>query len=358
MKRIKAWLYSALILFLTGICFSFFSVKHDQPYIFPRLYHFPPMPVSAANPVTVQGAVLGRYLFYDPILSADSSISCASCHKQSRAFSDGPRRFSQGIEGQLQKRNTPPLFNLAWYPRLFWDGRADGPESQVFHPVRNADEMNMSWKQLAIRVERSPFYRQKFRELYGDRAIDSSLIAMVIAQFERTLVSYRSKYDQVLAGKTRFTLDELEGMELVNDLTKGNCMHCHTTDGDALGTTGAFSNNGLDEGTDTKAFKDGGLGLITQSSKDLGKFKIPSLRNLLFTSPYMHDGRFNTLAEVLDFYSEGLKKSPTVDPKMEFVHQGGSRLNTHEKRKIILFLKTLSDSAFIADQEFSNPFYK
>jgi cytochrome c peroxidase len=137
----------------------------------------------------------------------------------------------------------------------------------------------------------------------------------------------------------------------MNEMNKGDCLHCHTTDGDALGTTGLFANNGLDE-----RFVDNGMGKISGDPSDNGKFKIPSLRNLLFTAPYMHDGRFKTLEEVLDFYSEGLKVSPTIDSKMTFAHRGGAKLTKDEKRKIIAFLKTMSDSVFIKDKRFSNPF--
>ncbi len=355
MRKTKPIIFTVLVILL-GLCVSFNDLVSNGPYVFPQVSQFPAMPVSATNPVTIQGAALGRYLFYDPVLSADSSFSCASCHKQQHAFSDAPNQLSKGFNGTVQRRNTPPLFNLAWYPSLFWDGRAQSIESQVFHPVRDRNEMGLNWKTATERLARSAFYRKKFRELYGEKPIDSTLIANVIAQFERTLISYQSKYDQVIAGRAKFTLEELEGMEIVNDMTKGNCLHCHTTDGDGLGTTGQFSNNGLDEVSTTTGFKDGGLGTITKNSSDMGKFKIPSLRNLVFTAPYMHDGRFASLEEVLDFYNIGLKTSPTIDNKMEFVHQGGSKLTIHEKRKVILFLKTLSDSAFITSQEFSNPF--
>ncbi|MBA3681512.1 MAG: cytochrome-c peroxidase [Bacteroidetes bacterium] len=348
-------------IFLFHVACLFFSFKYvlkDKPYVFPKIIYFPPMPVSAENPVTINGVELGRYLFYDPILSADSSVSCASCHKQQYAFSDSPNRLSKGMSGQLQSRNTLPLFNLAWYQKLFWDGRAATIEAQVFHPVRDLKEMNLNWNDVSKKIQKSKFYSKKFKALYGAKTIDSTLISNVIAQFERTLISYNAKYDKVVNHKAKFTLDELEGMELMNDMTKGNCLHCHTTDGNGLGTTGDYSNNGLDELTDKNKFKDPGLGFITKTANDNGKFKVPSLRNLLFTAPYMHDGRFNTLEEVLDFYSEGLKISPTIDSKMEFAHKGGSKLTKYEKKKIILFLKTLSDSAFISAKEFSDPFHK
>lgn len=338
--------------FIIVLCFfSFVALENVTPYIFPKPTNFPPIPLSETNPVTNEGVELGRYLFYDPILSVDSSVSCSSCHKQQHAFSDSPQTFSKGNKEQLQKRNTPALFNLAWYPKLFWDGRVSSIEQQVFHPVRETTEMDMNWNAVAKRIARNKFYQKKFKLAFGNTKIDSVLIAKAIAQFERTLISHNSKYDKALRNETKFTMDELEGMELINEMNKGNCLHCHTTDGDGLGTTGRFANNGLDT-----VFKDEGLGGFTKNKNEMGQFKIPSLRNLVFTAPYMHDGRFKTLEEVLDFYSGGVKPSVTIDNKMTSAHQGGVKLTKEEKRKIIAFLKTMSDSVFIKDKRFSNPF--
>lgn len=314
------------------------------------------MPLPATNPVTVEGVALGRFLFYDPILSRDSNLSCAGCHRQEAAFSDGPNIFSKGADNTLLSRNTLPLFNLAWYPVLFWDGKAVSIEEQVFHPVRAHNEMNLKWDIATERINKSRFYRSAFKVAFGNRPIDSSLIAKAIAQFERTLLSYRSKYDRVIAGKDYFTKEEFEGFELMNDMTRGDCLHCHSTDENPLGTTLGFSNNGLDTITNPVDYKDKGRGAITGKAYDNGKFKIPSLRNAALTAPYMHDGRFATLEEVLDFYSEGVKPSANIDSKMEFAHQNGAHLSAEEKRKMMAFLLTLTDSAFVSDPAFSNPF--
>ncbi|MCH8903257.1 MAG: cytochrome-c peroxidase [Bacteroidetes bacterium] len=326
------------------------------PYQFPELLHFPKMPSSSSNPVTIEGVDLGRHLFYDPILSFDKTIACASCHRQEAAFSDAPVIFSIGISGEEMNRNTPPLFNLAWYPSLFWDGKAKSIEEQIFHPVRAHDEMNLEWPEAVKRLKESEFYKPKFKAAFGDQEIDSLLIARAIAQFERTFISNQSKYDRVLRGETYFSTDEYEGFVLMNDQTKGDCLHCHTTDGDALGTTLKFSNNGLDPVYDPLDYADNGLGGITGKVKDNGKFKIPSLRNVEITPPYMHDGRFETLEEVLDFYSERVNQSVNIDSKMEFAHKKGAHLSRSEKKKIIVFLKTLTDSTFISNPAFSNPF--
>ncbi|MDQ3112121.1 MAG: cytochrome-c peroxidase [Bacteroidota bacterium] len=355
MKRIVICLGGIL---LVVFCLSFSGTFTTTPYKFPEPSYFPKMPVAVNNPVTTEGVNLGRHLFYDPILSADSTMSCSSCHKQEAAFSDGPNTFSKGRNGILSKRNTMPLFNLAWYPSFFWDGRAAGIEEQVFHPVRATDEMNLHWNGAVERLEKSKFYKPLFKQAFGDQKIDSVLIANAIAQFMRTLISYRSKYDKVISLNAKFTQDEYDGFVLVNDQTKGDCIHCHLTDGDVLGTTLTFSNNGLDAIYDPLKYMDKGRGAVTGKISDNGKFMVPSFRNLAFTAPYMHDGRFKTLEEVMDFYTSGVKTSANVDSKMVNAHSGGVKLTADEKRKIISFLLTLSDSAFVTDPQFGNPFGK
>lgn len=352
---------SILLLFcavlMVSILFSFKNENETTPYKFPELKGFPEAPFSENVP-TIEGVSLGRFLFYDSILSANYTFSCASCHKQEVAFSDSPKQFSKGINGMSLSRNTMPLFNLAWYPSMFWDGRSSSIEDQVFHPLRAHNEMNLDWKVAVERIEESTFYKPKIRAAFGTRKIDSFLIADAIAQFERTLISNNSKYDLVLQGKAYFTKDEFEGFELMNDQTKGDCLHCHTTDADALGTIAQFSNNGLDATLTPDDYIDKGKAQVTNQDKDVGQFKIPSLRNVAVTAPYMHDGRFNSLEEVLDFYSEEVNNSYNIDSKMQFAHQKGVRLTSEEKRKIISFLHTMTDSTFLTNPAYSNPFVK
>lgn len=314
------------------------------------------MPVSLENPVTIEGADLGRHLFYDPILSQHRNISCGTCHRQEAAFSDAAHAFSAGNQGTPTRRNTMPLFNLAWYSAFFWDGRAASIEAQVLHPVRDPDEMNLPWREATRRVQNSRMYRQKFKLAFGDQAIDSVLIAKAIGQFLRTLISNGSKFDRVLAGEDQLSKDEYEGLVLMNDMTKGDCLHCHTTDANVLGTTGGLSNNGLDDIHDPERYPDKGLGGHTGKVQDHGKFKIPSLRNVAVTAPYMHDGRFQTLEAVLDFYSEGVHTSANIDSKMGLAHRGGVHLTPVEKRQVLAFLFTLTDSTFLTDPAFGNPF--
>lgn len=351
----KKYLVVGSILFCILLT-AFRNEKKLSPYNFPKLYMFPAMPVNADNYVSNEGVELGRMLFYDPILSADSNISCASCHKQQFAFSDAPNQFSKGFNQLLQKRNSLPLFNLAWYPAFFADGRAATIEDAVLHPVRTKEEMNLDWNEVSKKLNRNDFYKQKFYAIYENKIIDSVAVTKVIGQFLRTLISHTSRYDSFLNRNIKLNEDEMEGFKLVNNQTRGDCIQCHTTDGDGLTTTLKFSNNGLDSVSDPLLYKDIGRGAVTKNMLDYGKFKIPSLRNLFYTAPYMHDGRFKTVEEVVDFYSEGLKPAVNIDSKMEFIHQGGNRLSAEEKRKIICFLKTLSDEAFIKNREFGNPF--
>lgn len=347
-----------LLVFSIGLgSISSNSLQQPTLYPFPKLTLFPTMPVDSTNLPTLEGVALGRFLFYDPILSADSTFSCASCHQQQAAFADASSsQFSTGIAGVSMRRNTMPLFNLAWYPAFQWDGKVASLEEQVFHPVRAVDEMNLDWETAQKRIQNSSFYRTKFQLAFGTQKIDSVLIAKAIGQFERTLISNQSKYDQVIAGKAYFTTDEYEGFLLMNDQTKGDCLHCHTTDADALGTTTKFSNNGLSPAYSPQGYTDQGRAEITKNNKDIGKFKIPSLRNIAITAPYMHNGQFQTLAEVLDFYSEGVHKSYNIDSKMGLAHQGGVRLTAQEKQQIIAFLHTLTDSTFLTNPAYSNPF--
>lgn len=355
--RARSSVILLLVAILSGLMALSFRQGHaPSPYAFRELKYFPPMPQSPDNPLSKQGVELGRFLFYDPILSRDSSMSCSSCHRQEKAFSDSPRQFSSGLHEEKLTRNTMPLFNLAWYESFFWDGKAASIEEQVLHPVKAHNEMDLSWEKAVRRINRSAFYPQKFKVAFGSVVIDSILIAKAIAQFERSLISYNSKYDKVLRGESYFTKDEYQGFVLINDQTKGDCLHCHTTDADALGTTGGFSNNGLEAVFHPDSFPDKGKAGISGRHEDLGKFKIPSLRNIALTPPYMHDGRFETLQEVINFYSEGVQYSPYVDPKMGFAHHGGARLSDLEKKQILAFLHTLTDSSFITDPAYANPF--
>lgn len=339
----------AIIFFGLGIlAIAVSAIREKEPL------YFPPIPEKnrkAANPAAAE---LGRYLFYDPILSKEKQLACSSCHLQKFAFADSST-FSKGQKQKSVGRNTLPLFNLPWYEAFFWDGRAASLEEQISHPIKDSNELNSSWELILARLNERDFYRKKFWRVFQKESIDSMQVIEAISQFERRLISANSKFDQVMRGEAYLDEDEYAGFLLVNDQTKGNCLHCHTSDANALGTIGRFSNNGLTAASNPSDFNDPGMGGVSGNDNDYGRFKIPSLRNLLFTAPYMHDGRFKTLKEVLDFYSDSVRKSYSIDPKME-IHLGQRNLNEQEKFQIIAFLKTMSDSSFVSDSSLSTPF--
>ncbi|MAE08791.1 MAG: cytochrome-c peroxidase [Bacteroidetes bacterium] len=308
---------------------------------------FPDMVIPDNNPLTVEGVALGRLLFYDEILSGNDSQSCATCHSQSFAFSDNGKQTSEGIDGIKGDRNAPAVINIGWLPSLFWDGRAKTIEEQALGPVPNPIEMHLEWTDAEIKLNNHANYPDLFFKSFGTHEIDSMLVVKAIAQFERTIISSNSKWDKYLRGEVSLSQTEAKGFEIFFT-EKGDCFHCHTT---ILFTDNLFHNNGLDS-----IFNDEGLSNITNNPNDQGKFKTPTLRNIEFTAPYMHDGRFTTLEEVIDFYSEGIVWSSTIDPLMKKVSQGGVHLNEEEKNNLIAFVKTLTDTTFVNNSDYSNPF--
>jgi cytochrome c peroxidase len=319
--------------------------------------NFPEMPVNENNIGTKDGALLGRYLFYDPILSKDSTIACATCHKQELAFGDNVQ-YSKGFQNNILSRNTRPLFNVAWSPTLFWDGRVKDIEELVFHPITNENEMNNNIEEVITKLTASSFYKIKFRKAFENKKIDSINITYAIAQFVRTIISSNSKYENAIKFKAKLSADEKEGSEIFNDQARADCIQCHSIDDNTLGTRFQIINNGLENDSTLQNASDKGKANITKLQSDLGKFMTPSLRNIALTAPYMHDGRFKTLEEVLNFYSEHIKKNKNIDPRMQHVNEGGPHLTKDEKFKIIAFLKTLTDSVFIKNKQLGNPFLK
>ena len=320
----------------------------EIPVLFQEKLIPPILPTD--NPLTEEGVALGKKLFFDPILSGDNSQSCADCHAPEKAFTD-TRQFSNGIDGVFGNRNSMPIFNVAWNfdERFFWDGNAKSVEKQVLKPVVNPIEMHANWKNVAEKLSNHSEYPTLFKQAFGKVKIDSVLVTKAIAQFERTLISGSTKFDKYLRNEASLTSQELNGFNIFMDESKGDCFHCHGSDNNPLWTDNTFHNNGLDA-----IFADKGLGIVTGDPSDNGKFKSPSLRNLAFTAPYMHDGRFKTLEEVINHYSEGLKKSPTIDPLMKKVNQGGVQLSVQEKADLKAFLLTLSDFDFINNSTFKN----
>lgn len=353
------WIKIGCLLFLFSSC-NDTGIETYTPYSptpsplnIPQLFSdniLPPI-IPIDNPQTVEGIALGRKLFFDPILSANATQSCSSCHAPENAFTD-INRFSDGIDGVLGNRNSMPLFNLAWNydNNFFWDGRSFGLEKQAIQPVKNPIEMHNTWSNVALTLQNHPEYPNLFFEAFGTSTIDSTLVTKAIAQFERTLISSNSRFDKYLLGEINLTPAELNGFNVFMDETKGDCFHCHGNVNNPLWTDNDFHNNGLDA-----IFADKGLGRITGDPNDEGKFKTPSLRNLKFTAPYMHDGRFATLDEVINHYSEGLVNSPTIDPLMKSIDDGGVQLSNIDKEDLKAFLLSLSDDEFINNPDFKAP---
>ena len=306
--------------------------------------------IPSDNPQTVEGVALGKKLFFDPILSADGSQSCATCHAPQKAFSDNTAT-SDGIDGLFGPRNTMPLFNLAWnYDERFnWDGNGLSLEQQAIGPIEDPLEFHSNWEEVVSKLQANANYPELFRRAFNTSNITRDLATKAMAQFERTLISANSKFDNYSLGQATLTTQELNGLDIFLREDKGDCFHCHGNPNNPLWTDNQFHNNGLDN-----TFSDLGLGQVTGDPSDNGKFKSPSLRNLAYTAPYMHDGRFNTLDEVINHYSEGLQNSSTIDPLMKKVAQGGVQLTDQEKADLKAFLLSLSDPTFIENLTFQN----
>lgn len=316
--------------------------------------------------MTVEGVALGRRLFFDPILSADSTLSCAGCHQPGAAFTDENLPVSIGIDGLAGTRNSMPLFNLAYAPLFsvtpegrprggfFWDSRSPTLEAQALQPIVDPVEMHHTIPGAIARLQNHPDYPLMFFFAFGDSTITPPNLGKAIAQFERSIVSGNTPFDQMLNGQVFWDDDVFDGYEIFLDLFGGDCFHCHTSGG--VFTDYTYRNNGLDPYTHYTDFPDPGLGAITGDTADYGKFKVPSLRNLKFSAPYMHDGRFATLEEVIDFYSEGVNDTPFTDGLMEFAFQGGAQLTPEEKSKVVSFLLALSDDSLALRPQYQNPF--
>ncbi|MDQ3101594.1 MAG: cytochrome-c peroxidase [Bacteroidota bacterium] len=320
--------------------------------------NMPPMLIPANNPLTVEGVKLGRHLFYEERLSGNNTLSCASCHAPENAFSD-QAQFSTGIDGIMGTRQSMALMNLGWETSFFWDGRAATLEDQILQPVIDPIEMHDNWPNVIYELQSDPAYEQLFDKAFGTPVIDSVNAAKAIAQFLRTMISANSRFDKFMRGDIQLEPEEALGFELTQleggDPVFGqggqlgaDCFHCHPHGGGRF-TDGAMRNNGLDE-----TFTDQGLGGITGLAQDMGKFKTPSLRNVALSAPYMHDGRFQTLEEVIDHYDSGGHPSPTIDPNMKFT-QGGLQLTPEKKAQLIAFLNTLTDMEFVNDARFQDP---
>ena len=328
-----AFNYNPNVITDDGSCIYFSTT----PYFIQTPPGFPNMNIPANNPMTVEGVTLGEKLFKDPILSADNTQACISCHKQASSFSD-PNQFSTGIDNIQGTRNASALINLGWHKSFNWDGISLTLEEQAFEPVINIIEMHDTWPNVENKLNANSEYKLLFKQAFNIDYIDSNHVVMAIAQFERTLISVNSKFDRYLRREVQLTPSEFSGYAIFNS-EKSDCFHCHGTQ---MFMDNSFHNNGLD----IEPFLDLGLGKVTGNLSDNGKFKTPTLRNIEFSGPYMHDGRFSSLEEVIEHYNSGGKYSSTVDPLMKKLGIG-LQLTNQEKQDLIAFLKTLSDNNFI-----------
>ncbi len=343
-----------------------FSCRKDRvgykatPYVLDIPSHFPDMIIPADNPMTVEGVDLGRYLFYEKKLSGDNSMSCASCHMPENSFSD-PNQYSTGIDGIQGTRQSMALVNMGWENFFFWDGRETTLEKQILDPVINPIEMHETWKNAVAKLNQDINYRNRFFRAFGEGGIDSVKAAKAIAQFIRTMISGQSKYDVMYKYENGMSLsateqsifqtidpEEWAGYDLFKSLNGADCFHCHNG---PLMRVKKFSNNGLLP----NFLNDLGRAAVTNNPEDNYKFKVPTLRNIALTAPYMHDGRFSTLDEVIEHYSSGIHMSPTIDPLIEFGSQGGVQLDVQEKYLLKKFLLTLTDENFINNPKFKDP---
>ncbi|GAA4031017.1 cytochrome c peroxidase [Hymenobacter glaciei] len=364
LTRILAPVLAALA--LAGCQHDAETVTPEVPVAAPTAYvldvpsNFPVLPAAPAdNPLTVEGVGLGRRLFYDNALSVDNSISCASCHRQELAFSDG-RAHALGVNGGRTPRSAMSLANLAWEPKLTWDGAATSLENQARIPLESPVEMHQALSAGVARLQAGSTYPVLFRQAFSSSTITETNLLKALAQFERTLVSGNSRFDQFRRGnRTALSAYEQQGLLLFNThpngtLRGGNCGDCHSGD---LQTNHTFSNNGLDA-----APADRGLGAQTGLATDNGKFRVPSLRNIALTAPYMHDGRFTRLEDVVSHYNEHVVlNSPNIDPLLlNTTNDPAQRsltldLTADEKAKIVAFLRTLTDTTFTHDRRFARP---
>ncbi len=361
MKVNKIFLSGVLVLIVLTL--SYCKKDEESPGVLDTTAYsfdagrFPP-PNFNGNLPTKEGVKLGRMLFYEKMMSRDGTQACASCHMQAFAFSD-TARFSKGLDGKIGKRQAMGVFNTAWHTNeFFWDGRAHLLRDQSLMPIENPLEMDETLENVISKLSASDMYRKQFVRAFGSDEITSEKMSLAMEQFMNTIVSNQSKYDKFLAGAATLTASEengrrlffLEYNEFIEDSSGADCAHCH---GGFNFSNNDYRNNGLDILSDIADF---GRENVTTNPADKGTFKVTSLRNIALTAPYMHDGRFSTLEEVLEHYNNGIKESPSLDPALRATMSTGLRLSEQDKADIIAFLKTLTDESLATDERFSSPF--
>jgi cytochrome c peroxidase len=354
--------------FIGLIALSLFSCRKDEaeivaydptPYDLEYVNNTLPIPdLPTDNPLTVAKVELGRMLFYETQLSLDNSISCASCHVQEDGFSD-KHTLSFGVDQTLGKRQAMPVFNMAWHSNgFFWDGRAELLRHQSLLPIQDAFEMKETLENVIAKLKSSGDYRNQFIRAFGSAEITAFKISLALENFMMSIVSDDSKYDRYLKGLVTLTESEERGRQLFfaeyNPSfpleTGADCAHCHAGNNFE---NDQYMNNGLDTEAE---ITDNGRQNATGDMADKGKFKVPSLRNIEVTGPYMHDGRFTTLEEVVDHYNSDIQNSNSVDPALFFTSSTGLMLDEQEKTDLVNFLKTLTDYTFLSNPAYQSPF--
>lgn len=320
-------------------------VEIDQPLDFSIPANFPePVQDISYNPPTQKGFELGRKLFYDGRLSRDGTVSCSFCHEQSSAFTHHGHDFSHGIDNLEGLRNAPAVQNMAFQSEYFYDGASNSLEMLSIVPIHNPVEMDENLENIVLKLKQDPAYVKLFGQAFANKEVSSGNMLKALAQFMTLMVSANSRYDKYVRNEPGGTLNsqELQGRSLFQT----NCASCHATD---LFTDSKFRNNGLPPNPN---LNDLGRETVTGFASDRYKFKVPSLRNIALTAPYMHDGRFGSLQSVLNFYASGVQNTQNLDPLLQQHPTLGIPLNQQEKEAIIAFLKTLTDEEFI-----SNPLF-
>ena len=327
-----------VIILIIGFLSAFIVV--DYLFIIPKNWPTPEYDFSK-NPLTPEKVFLGRNLFYDPLLSKNNKISCENCHSPYSAFTHIDHALSHGIYDSIGKRNSPALMNLAWKKTFMWDGAINHLDVQALAPISHVAEMGSSIKEVIDKLNHSAKYRKLFFKAFGDSLATGEKTLKSISQFLLTLVSSNAKYDKVKRHETTFTEQEENGYQLF----KTNCSTCHQ---EPLFTNDEFANNGL---ALNNQLKDIGRMLVTKNKNDSLKFKVPTLRNIEYSYPYMHDGRFSKLSEVLNHYNSGINQSKTLAPQLK----NGITLTANDKVDLINFLITLSDKEFVFNKKFQFP---
>ena len=330
------------VVFLISFCVILAAFKGIQNDLFNPPKDWPkPQYDFSKNPLSSDKIELGRALFYDPVLSKNNTISCASCHSSFTAFAHVDHALSHGIDNRIGTRNAPALMNLAWYNSFMWDGAINHLDMQPLAPIHNADEMGEDIVNITAKLQQSKIYPSLFYKAFGDSIITGEHELKAIAQFMLSLISCNAKYDSVMRGESEFTSQEKNGYRLFQK----NCGSCHK---EPLFTNSNFENNGLPLDT---VLKDYGRMKVTQNPHDSLKFKVPTLRNVEFSYPYMHDGRFKRLSDVINHYASGVQQSKTLSPQMK----KSIALTSNEKVDLIAFLLTLTDKSFLFNPKYMYP---